>query len=180
MGTYTFMGTGIGRLGNSPLTDAEFVISVVANTDQIFEFTPNIFVLPGRSSSIDVSGVGSATFITGRFIFSNAAGVGAAGFREDDFITSNYLGTQNSASTTYELTTSIGPILDTTPTGAFLNFSGVPSTAGPVALVVAENVTFTAVVGTPNATVPEPTSLAIFGVLGMAGIAARRMRKQNA
>jgi|GEM_PF-2765377 len=166
--TYEFSGVASGNLNGVDFQDAAFVIDLTGDTSAATGGATSTNA--ASSVTFTIAGVGSGSFLDLYQVFVNKA-VGAVGFslasdgqdRVDVF---------DPAFNLYDLTTAIGPI--STSTDFFIGqFSGDPTTAGPINLDSGTQVTFQAILA---ATVPEPSTFALAG-LGMVGAlvtAARR------
>lgn len=167
--TYTEEATASGSLAGVPFTDATVLLQMVDDTATVADNGGGIFVNQG-TLSVDVSGIGSGTFTDSIQSVSNQ-GVPLAGFGD----VSDNLGilfTDNAGFASYDLTTSVGPLVG----GAALNAgTGFATSDGVFILSSADSVSFTA---TTSAAAPEPSSLTLLGV-AVAGLISRRSRGRS-
>jgi hypothetical protein len=164
--TYTFEGTNTGELGGVGYSDADFTITVLADSS-----APSLAV----STSFTIAGVGSGT-IAGAFLFVNHGSCTAnqeylavdscVGFSGGG---SDFLDIASNAFDAYVLGDPIGPITDLTSFGNV----GQPlaTSAGTWIIRQYGDASFTAAAQS----VPEPTTL----LLTSAGIAAVGLRRRR-
>jgi hypothetical protein len=172
--TYTVSGTASGSLGANPFTNAAVTVTAAADASAIVNHGAGFFDVPSLAATVSVSGLGTATFTVPTRTFTNqpigGAGIGTStGINPPDIL--DTLG--NPALTTYDLSTSIGPL---TGTPGFNSGTHFATTSGDLVLnSVSGNTTFTAVAA------PEPSGLALAGVglAGWIGYAWRRRRKPD-
>jgi hypothetical protein len=129
------------------LNDAGFSNNVITITG--FTSTANIFPsgccsIATLNLSFSVSDVGSGTFTDSTRVVANRS-VGSAGF-SDINLNRAILFTSSPAFSTYDLSTSIGPIVGTAVLNAGFSF---PTSAGPLIIYAASDSTFTAVTVVP-------------------------------
>jgi hypothetical protein len=119
--------------------------------------------------TVDVAGVGTATFTDSMFVFDNQGAI-AAGVA-DTTQNGSVIDTFDAAFGTYDLKTAIGPITNTPFIRPDLTYG---TTLGGLNIQSSGNSTFTATTGT---TVPEPGSLALLGtgVVGLFGSLRRKL-----
>lgn len=164
--TFTFSATGTGWLkdgpsaSEEPFTNAPFTITATADTSNIVTIFPGILAVPNIGATIDVAGVGSGAFLfpTRTFVSNNLPG--ALGFSKMDFPPSPTNGSDlidfhSSSFLTYQLNTSLGPVLDPAPFTRFHQFRDIALSFG----LLSFNDNY--VNGTFVATVPEPSDLRI-------------------
>jgi len=176
--TYTLKGVASGTVGTQSFSDAMFTIQGVSDTADVFETihpTPPIMhvfhaPVPAGSATINISGFGSGIFpfVTEFFIYQEHYAVGISRTGGD------LLDMGNIVLTTYDLKSSIGPVVNTLgpPDGLFNGMHNVPTSLGLInfsSLHMA--VTFTA-----TTAVPEPSTLTLLGLgaLSLLGYAWHR------
>ncbi len=172
--TFTFQGTGSGTLGNQSFTGSAFSVTLTTDTSTVMQ-SGGIYSTPISPTTFNIAGIGSGAFVTPVFVFNNTS-VSVVGLeRAPNPGGADILDLFSSSLASYNLQTNFGPITNSTPYS--LNFGGILTSLGTLNISSATNVSFTAVTGTPPATVPEPTTMLLLGT-GLAGIAAR-VRKQR-
>lgn len=148
--TYTYSGVGSGSLGGAAFTDAAFLVSAQADTDNIAPWVNATVQNTHTSASILLDGIGSFAFSvpTHTWVANNCCG----GFGVN--LGLNLL-TVNSPTITYGLATILGPTLfqDATTHG---QFSSIATTGGLLTITSLKNneLTFAAAV-------PEPSTVAL-------------------
>jgi hypothetical protein len=175
--TYTETVTGSGTLDSTPFSNALVTVTLTGDTTTVLSgggpFGPCIpcFTNAG-STTVNVFGVGTDTFTDSMVVWDNAsAGINSIAI-VDATIPGAVLYINNIAFSTYQLTTSIGPI--SSAPGLFVHV--YPTTSGNFTLTsVAGTGSFTATLG-PQATVPEPASIILLGT-GLAAVARRRFKR---
>jgi hypothetical protein len=171
---YTLSGTGTGSLGATPFSDVVFTITSTADTANITEsqLQPGppgyyIFVVPDITATVFVSGLGAATFTIPTHNFDNfntdIAGISASDLKGD------ILDINNSAFTSYDLSSSLGPLTGTPLINPGVTFQ---TTVGDFSLSSISFVTFQADV------VPEPSTFAFLGV-ALFGLVLWRQRHKT-
>jgi PEP-CTERM motif-containing protein len=176
--SYTISAVGSGSLGTNSFSDVSFTITSTADTSQIdinSPLFPDILVVTNESATIEISGLGTATFTSTLSDFANQyvgpqwnRTVGAVGVTD---ISDGYdiIDVQNSAFDTYDLRSSIGPVSGTT----FGN-AGYPvgTTAGTFQL---NSLPTTATFQATLQSVPEPATVLLVALgLGVLLIGRRR------
>ncbi len=165
--TYQDFGPGSGTLGGTPYTNQTVTFTLTGDTINITQPIAGIFNLVAPVT-VTVAGIGTATFLTPMWVFSNE-NTHKAGFTAG---TGDVVSTNNVAFSTYNLSTGIGPI----PGDTFFTTGVTYSTSvGNFTLTAYGNTdnrsTFTAVA------TPEPATLALLGIgLGAVGMIRRRRR----
>jgi hypothetical protein len=183
--TYTLTGVMSGSLNGVAFINATVTFTETADTSTAFAYEPYIYGNTDGSSTVSVSGFGTATLTDpyfGALAQSQPMSSDITGFFDID--TSFGLGPVNTGFDGYDLTTSIGPLsgplaynpgtFEATTLGALT----ITSYGGPS--------TFTATVTPPPPpppppppAVPEPSSIYLLGtgVLGIAGAARKKFRR---
>jgi hypothetical protein len=160
---YTESVTGSGTLGSSTFTNALVTMTFSGVTANVVNPSSGIFQNQVGTGTFSVAGLGSGTFTDqiGAVVNQSSPGGGLSDFTTDRLM----LWTLDAAFTTYNLTTSFGPISDTAeinPVGTVFATSlgnlGFTSVSG--------NSTFTA----STSAVPEPAGAVLVsaGLLGLA------------
>jgi len=173
--TYTFAGTATGIAGTQAFTLTPFVIVVSSDTSTITQSAgPGIFTTGLSAATIDIMGVGSGTFTTPKLVFDNQ-NLGLLGL--SDQTSGDLLDLSNAGFSTYDLSTSYGPVTDPAPTTP--EFQNIASSLGPISFDTAINTTFTAS-KTSGGGVPEASSVVLLGSMCLGGVSAlyvlRRLR----
>jgi hypothetical protein len=163
---YTDQATASGTLGSTPFTNALVTVTFTGDTNTVTGGVP-FFTNTVGVAQVTVAGIGTATFTNPMETFDNQTQQ-FAGIADISGSPVSVLDTQNAAFATYDLKSFIGPF-----TGPVFFNAGhtFPTTAGGFTLQSVLNNTSTFTATAPAAAVPEPTSLALFGVgaLGLAG-----------
>jgi hypothetical protein len=169
--TYTETATASGSLGGTAFTGQ--LITLTLTTDTSLITGSALSVTPASPSTVAVNGFATANFTDNIIVFDNNGGV--AGF-EDNSLPADILDISNNFFTTYNLRTSAGPITGNTSINSGSSFG---TDAGNLIInSVSAQGTFTAT----TAAVPEPASVALFGLGVAAGVVGRRrlMRRRLA
>lgn len=169
--TYTFQATGSGTIGTTPFSSASFTITVTADTTGITVISPGLMYNPGLTSTIEIAGVGTATFTDPKqvLVAQSAPGVGfekSGGY--------NLLDIDNSSLATYDLSTSFGPATDPAPSPVD-QFSNIATSLGALTFTSYQDATFTAALGgqqIPTLSLPGLAALAM--LLLVAGVLVLR------
>lgn len=167
---YTESAVGSGSLGGTAFTNALVTLTGTADTNNVTNPSTDLFTNPLSSATVTVAGVGTATF-TDAFQITLRRNAQVAGF--GDLTTNAFvLGNTNAAFATYDLRSPIGPL-----TGPSVGLPGSVSGTTSGSLVINSapgQATFTA---SPNA-VPEPSSLTLCVVAGLAGLGCARVGRK--
>jgi hypothetical protein len=170
---YTVTGTGSGIFGGTSFDDALVTVTFTGDTATVADEGGGFFANRTGVATISVAGVGTGTLIGEPFAYDNQA-LEFAGIA-DNLQGGTILATKNAAFATYDLTTSIGPLsgepfirTDLTFTTTFGDFRWRSITGDS---------TFVASTGTR--VVPEPSTLALAGIggLALAGVLRRGKRR---
>jgi hypothetical protein len=168
----TITGTGSGTIGSNSFTSALFTIQLTGNTDNRVDPATNVYAIPLSLATIDITGIGQATFtFTSRaFVNNNLA---LAGFSKDFFGDGSsgpdILDVDGAPFATWDMTTNVGPVFDAAlhPVGQAQNLD---TTLGALSFSAYSNGTYTAVV-------PEPTGVLL--VAAALPLAMRRRRRAS-
>jgi hypothetical protein len=131
--TYVETATASGSLGGTNFTFAQVTITATADTANIILSDPTdmFYKVTNMSTTVDVAGVGSAMFTDA--IFTGVVQLfQVAGFSDPK--SEDILDTKSPAFSTYDLSTSIGPLSGTTVINPGFAF---PTTAGDLILTAA-------------------------------------------
>lgn len=162
--TVTDQVTDSGSLDGTPFTNALVTVTFQGDTNNVTS-SFSVFSIIG-TVSVNVAGLTSDT-LTGTLSAYSDTMFESGGI---ETVTSVVLATDSTAFATYDLNTSLGPMVGQ----AFIaNPSDLPTAGGTLMLDLTSNQsTFTATVA--GSSVPEPGSLLLLG----AGIAALRLRRR--
>ncbi len=170
--TYTVEGTATGTLGTNAFIDALVTVTFTGDTSNVVNQGGGFFSNSIGTATVTVAGVGTATFTDSMQAFVNqtygppaAAGIG------DITQGGSVFDTLNTQFATYDLTTPLGPVSGGSFIRPDLSFN---TTLGLFNLSLSQSSTFTAT----TAVVPEPATLALFG-LGLAGLAGYGYRRRQ-
>ncbi len=171
--TYTEQLTGTGSLGGTAFTNASVTIQLVGDTATVSASpVPNDF----GTATVDVSGVGSATFTDAQMWAFDNQSLSVAGISD---ITKNLLivDTSNGAFASYDLLSSIGPLSGTAGLNSGAAF---PTTVGDFVLTSIARNTSSFSADVAAAAVPEPATLTLTAIGLAAAIRRRRGSRANA
>ena len=172
--TYNISGTGSGTLGSTVFNGAAFTITATADTSQVTSPLANVFAVTDISASITIANLGPASFSSTMIVdnqSSSIAGISTTASGTPPLAA--ILGVSNAAFATYDLKTSIGPLSGT----PVFNSGFVYSTSqGNLTFNSITSASFQATLGT----VPEPSSIALCGIAGFAGLGIAGVRRLRA
>ena len=172
--TITYTSVGTGSVGSTAFTNDSFTITELLDTTNRQSFTGGYFI-DDTSASIAIAGIGTFGFTTPTRSFVNdiSEGFSRATYAGNDLLDAP----DNSAFSTWDMTTSIGPF---TGPGAIFQWAVSPvlTTGGTLVFDtdVDATVTFQAVAGATST--PEPGSLAFIG-LGLLGLGWRARHRRR-
>lgn len=166
---YTFTGTGSGTVGTSNFLNEPIGVTVLGNTENVINPTPDIFVNASLNTSINIPGIADIRVedLTNMFAnsTSNSAGIGIG----DSTLHLALFGLIPANS--YNLTSDFGPLFNANPVAA-REFVNVATSEGTLDMTSWVNVTFSASLSS----VPEPGSVLLLSV-GLLGAAVMALRK---
>jgi hypothetical protein len=166
--TYYIRATATGSLGGTAFTDRTLTITTTADTDNVIESFGH-FAVAAAAPTLDVTGFSTATFLDTFHVavshYSSSAGM------YSDSIGFDLIDTKNSAFSTYQLTTPIGPVSGTPVFNPGASFS---TDLGDLVIDAVSVSSFQATGGIAAA--PEPSTIvsAAIGGLMCLGYARRR------
>ena len=169
--TYTEETFASGTLGGIAFTDAEVHITLVGDTSDVTMIDPGFFENDPGPGKVLLSVEGFAglfTFIDDTVTYDNQT-TGTAGFGTS---MGSVLATDDSAFTSYNLKSAIGPITDSSFFRPDLFFA---TTAGPLNFTSVGDSTFTATTKSP---VAEPATVSLLA-LGLLALSICHYRKRE-
>lgn len=169
--TYTESAIGSGSLGKTDFTNALVTLTATGDTSSVVDEGGGVFVII-LPVELTVEGLGSTMFTDTLQFVSNNVGLAGVGDNSDD---QAVLFTTNSAFDSYNLQTGIGPLSGAPEFNAGDSFN---TADGAFVTTSFGTSTFEAVV---NSSVPEPSTIAMFGtgLLGLAGAARRKVLRRS-
>ena len=157
--TYTLETTASGSLGGTSFTDATLILSMTNNTTNVTNSAPGDFENVG-TVTVSIGGGTAVTFTDPTQVFSDQS-LSTVGF--EDLAVDDILDSISTSFATYDLKTSIGPIVGSSE---IIPVASFPTTGGAFVLTsVGESATFTAA----TSAIPEPSSWAMM-LIGFAGL----------
>jgi PEP-CTERM motif len=173
--TYTLRATASGSLDGNSFTDEIVILSMSSNTTNVTVDGLGDFQNLG-TVTVSVGWAPALTFTDPTQVFSDHSGP-AVGF--DDLSVDDILNAISASFATYDLTTSIGPIVGSSEINPESSFA---TTGGALVLTSAGDVTFAAatsgISGMPSG-IPEPSSWAMM-MIGFAGLGYAGYRRARA
>lgn len=159
--TTTITATGTGTLGGTPFSNASFTITTTGETGNRVSFAVGSYAIPNTNATINIAGVGTATFGEPTRTFVNQS-VQAGGFSRslngglngNDILYLNDV----AAFSTWDLTTNFGPVSDATPVPVN-QATGLATSAGTLNFSAYSNATLVAVVPEPAAVLSAAAAL---------------------
>lgn len=167
--TMTFEGTGTGTVGATPFTDASFIVTLTIETDNngLFEGDPDTPVTEWAPATVDIDGIGLASFSATKRVFCNQS---AEVLGLNNSVAFDLIDIDSPQFATYDLTTGFGPVFDANPS-AWYQFVNVPTNLGDVTFTDMSDVTFTAVLAASEVPMSSPTtSILLVVFLAAAGL----------
>lgn len=149
--TATFQGTGSGTIGLSSFASAPFTITAIGNTVNRRTVASDVLDIPMDQATIDIAGIGHATFLIPTRVFRTSFGGsigGAVGFSRDSGGQLDILNVIEPGLQTWDMTTSIGPIFESSP-GATNQANMLSTSLGQLDFTSIPSVTLTVVVPEP-------------------------------
>jgi hypothetical protein len=168
--TYTEQATASGTFDGIAFTDETVTLTMNNSTTNVTSGGPGLFFNAG-TVTLSIGGGPAVTFTDQTHVFSNQSSPAAVGF-EDVSSSDDILDTVSASFATYDLTTTIGPIVGSEVINAGFSF---PTTGGAFVLTSVGDVTFTAA----TTVVPEPSSWAMM-LIGFAGLGYAGYRRARA
>ena len=166
--TYTLETTASGSLGGTSFTDAMVILSMTNNTTNVTNSAPGDFENVG-TETVSIGGGTAVTFTDLTQVFSTQS-VSTVGF--EDLVLDDILGDIDASFASYDLKTSIGPIVGSSEFDAGSSF---PTTGGAFVLTSVGESTFTAA----TSAIPEPSTWAMM-LIGFAGLGYAGYRRARA
>lgn len=175
--TYYYAGNGSGNVDGVTFGATDFIITAVADTDNIRPWVDADIQNTHLSASIEIDGVGIFDLITPTHTWITEGAWG--GFGES--LGLNYIDIDEGgfSSVGYQLDTSLGPVVDTSPGNVFSDvnqFYNVNTSGGILDFYDIYEITFTAVTN-----VPVPASVWFFGscLIGLVGVKCEKARRAS-
>jgi hypothetical protein len=169
--TYTETVNGYGSFGGVDFSDQLITITLTTDTSQITNPSAGLLRTNTALTTISVAGIGTGTLQTHAF---NNQTANAFGFSTGVGAQPDILDVQNAAFASYNHQSAIGPIVGI----AIINTDAAFSTT--IGDFVISSTSSDVTMQATLASVPEPSSLALCGIAGAAGLIAARVRRKRA
>ena len=177
--TYTETVVATGSLGGTAFTNALVTFTQTADTNDILHTTSSSYSLDALTSTVDVAGLGTASFTNPTLIGVQHAGTGSfAGLVEGTAAVGGPIifAVNDVAFDTYDLKTSIGPIVGTP---VYAPFTGFKTSLGLFVINLPANQTGGATFVANVALIPEPSSFVLSGIAIVSGLGYARSRRKT-
>jgi len=168
--TMTFEGTGSGTIGTTPFVDATFLVMLTVETDNNGYIGGTLIpATEWATTTIEIQGIGTATFTTDKRVFCNRSAMGVGLIGDFDLIV-----VEEPSLASYDLTTPFGPTLDVVACCPS-QFQNIPTDLGDLSFSALNNVTFLAVSSRQDVPMASPLAgLALVLLIAGTGFLALR------